>query len=338
MALVKITPNAGLVRDALDDAPPETSGWPLNDTYFDGVVTVAVGFIDEDYATPYYTFNKQKVSYGIDLGSVKNATHFKLWDINSGQSGELTSGEIIVMGGDDNSSWTQVGIALNVANSGLARTGNEVTLLTLTDTGQSYRYWRFYISVDLGAQATALSFAEIEAFVDEVSPSPSPSPSSSPSPSPSPVDEEGIVKVAHGKLDALVQLKMGTGLPSPTVTVHSYHHVANLLLNAITIEPISNVPIENDGAIYSQEVVDNHEIGFSFRVHTAYSGGVVDIDGTIELMDTLITVLRQNLNLADGYRIMDFGVQDYRQEFTESRTTGAQLTLTVHKVKNYVQE
>ena len=336
MALVKITPNAGLVRDALDNAPPETTGWPLDGTYFDGVSSVAVGFINEDYDTPYYTFNKQKVSYGIDLGSIQNVTHLKLWDINDDKVGELTSGELIIMGGNDNSSWTQVGTELHVVNGGLARTGNEVTTITLSDAGQSYRYWRIYISVAMAAEAYALSWAEIEAFVDEVevSPSPSPEPEASPSPDVAPT----IVETAHAKLVALADAQVGTGLPSPLMTVYSYHHVANLLLDGLTVEPESNTPVSADGAIYENEVLDNHEITFTLRIHTGYSGGVRDVTGTIELMDTLITALRQNLNLGDGYRLMNYTAPEYRQEFDESRTTGAQLTITIHKVEQYVQE
>lgn len=144
------------------------------------------------------------------------------------------------------------------------------------------------------------------------------------------------VETAQSKVVALIDNELGSGAGSPVANVYSYHGVANLVLDGITVEPVTNVPVDADAAIYMNEIVDNHEITFSVRVHTGYSGGVYDVDGTVSLMDDLVTVLRTNLDLSDGYRIIGFGVQSYNVGFDESRSTGAELMITIHKVENYV--
>jgi hypothetical protein len=143
------------------------------------------------------------------------------------------------------------------------------------------------------------------------------------------------VETAHDKIVTLIDNELGSGAGSPVANVYSYHGVANLVLDGITVEPAANVPVEEDGAIYMNEIVDNHEVTFSIRVHTGYAGGVLDVDGTVTLMDDLVTALRTNLDLAGGYRIIGFGVQMYGAEFDESKSTGAELTITIHKVENY---
>lgn len=144
------------------------------------------------------------------------------------------------------------------------------------------------------------------------------------------------VETAHSKMVALIDNELGSGAMSPVASVYSYHGVADLALSGITVEPMTDVPVDTDGAIYMNEIVDNHEVTFSVRVHTGYAGGVHDVDGTAALMDDLVTALRTNLNLSDGYRIVGFGVQSYGAEFDESRSTGGELTITIHKVENYV--
>lgn len=115
------------------------------------------------------------------------------------------------------------------------------------------------------------------------------------------------------------------------------HNVAALLLPAVTAEVVSNVPVSNEGAIESSDKWDYHEIAVSVRVHTDYSGGVQDVDAQTAIMDLVITALRQNIDLGDGYRIRSWGNEVYGAEFVESASLGAETLVRVRKIILYTQ-
>ena len=126
-----------------------------------------------------------------------------------------------------------------------------------------------------------------------------------------------------------------TTTPSPAYSVYARHAVADLDLPSITVEIDSDTPIETDKAFYDGSFVHNHAILISIRIHTSYSGGVEKFSDSVAIVDSVVTTLNENLDLADGYRTIDFNVQTFNSEFAESKSVGAELKLTVHKVEVY---
>ena len=119
--------------------------------------------------------------------------------------------------------------------------------------------------------------------------------------------------------------------------VYSTHATANLVVPSLSVEPEVNVPLAGDAAIDQQELVDNRSIQISIRVHIGYRLGPVDTDKATIISDDVIRWLRENINLDDGYRIFDVTGVAYNVEHTSSGTTGAEITINIHKVEYYVQ-
>lgn len=120
--------------------------------------------------------------------------------------------------------------------------------------------------------------------------------------------------------------------------VYDRHQTANMLLPSLSIEVNFETPIESDAAITAQELVDNKLCQLSIKVHTAYRLGYTDIETARVIVDEVITILRTNIDLSDGYRIFNVSGIVYNVEHGESATSGAELTVNVHKVVYYEQE
>lgn len=140
---------------------------------------------------------------------------------------------------------------------------------------------------------------------------------------------------AHSKVVARLQAQIGSGLPTPLATVYSYHKVANLVLDAITVEPLTNIPVTSDGGFGNSQFIDNHEITVSIRVHTSYSGGIERLDATMELTDLVITSMKTSMDLGDRYKLMGFSGEQLNAEFEESQSVGAEVLIIIHKVEGY---
>lgn len=142
-------------------------------------------------------------------------------------------------------------------------------------------------------------------------------------------------ETAHSKVVARLQAQVGSGLPTPLATVYGYHKVANMVLNAVTVEPVTNIPVAPDGAFGSNQFIDNHEITISIRVHTSYMNGVEDLDSTMELLDDVITAMKTSMDLGDRYKLMRFGAEGINIQFEDSQSVGAELLIIIHKVEGY---
>lgn len=140
---------------------------------------------------------------------------------------------------------------------------------------------------------------------------------------------------AHSKVYTLLY-NIFDDIPTPVASVYDYHGVADMSLNAITVEPSSMVSLDTDKAIYQAAPVENWAIGLSIQVHVAYSGGVYDADNAETLSDEVITLLWENQDLGDGYRVYDVSSVDFRVEFDDSKTIGCELKVIVRKVESYV--
>lgn len=140
---------------------------------------------------------------------------------------------------------------------------------------------------------------------------------------------------AHSKVIARLNAQIGSGIPTPLVTVHSYHAIANLVLDAVTVEPISNVPVTTDAGFGSGQFIENHEITISIRIHTSYSNGIEQLDTTLDLVDEVITAIKQSIDYGDRYILMGFGGETINTEFAESQSVGAEIIVIIHKVEGY---
>ena len=139
---------------------------------------------------------------------------------------------------------------------------------------------------------------------------------------------------AHQKIVTLLDAYS----PSPPWdAVYSTHEKALLVIPSISVEVDTDAPLVNDAAIIDQELLDNRNIRLSIRVHTGYRLGPIDTDESVNIADTVIRWLRENINLSGGYRIFDTIGVAYNVEHTSSGTTGSEITVDVHKVEHYIQ-
>lgn len=121
------------------------------------------------------------------------------------------------------------------------------------------------------------------------------------------------------------------------VAVHPTHTTADLLLPSLSVEIETETPIVSDGALVSQELVDNWDIRLSVRVHTGYRLGIIDTAESADIVDIVIRWLRENIALGDGFRIFEVTGTAFNVEHTSSGTTGAEILITIHKVEYYDQ-
>jgi len=143
------------------------------------------------------------------------------------------------------------------------------------------------------------------------------------------------ISTMHDKIYDLLDVELGSGLPTPVATIYKSHVVADLDLTGISVEPLSMISLDFDKAMYQSAPVENWAVGVSIRIHGAYLGGVFDVTAVSDLVDDIITILRENEDLGNGYRVYDISDVDFRVEFEESKTIGCEIKAIIRKVENY---
>lgn len=122
-----------------------------------------------------------------------------------------------------------------------------------------------------------------------------------------------------------------------SIPVFKRHDVANMDIPSISIGAVEHDNVEGDDAVWSNDLMVNHQVVCTIRVHTGHSGGPIDRATTTRLLDQIIEETKKNINGVGDYRIMDFSVTSFDAEFTESATLGGEIIITMHKVRVYVQ-
>ena len=118
--------------------------------------------------------------------------------------------------------------------------------------------------------------------------------------------------------------------------VYKRHDVANMTLPSITIEASEHEPIFGDNGNWSSDLLVNHRVVCTVRVHTGQVGGPLDRANTTLYLDQIVEVSKKNVN--NGlYRIMSFEVTAFNATFEESATTGGEIELTLNTLKVYGQ-
>lgn len=139
---------------------------------------------------------------------------------------------------------------------------------------------------------------------------------------------------AHTKIIAL----LNTVSPSPLFdNVYDTHQKANLVIPALSVEVESEVSIDDDKGLVSQQLVDNRLIRLSIKIHTSYRLGATETVKSMQIVDEVIRHLRENINLADNYWIFEVSGSVYNVEHTSSGTLGAEIVIDLHKVEFYEQ-
>ena len=114
------------------------------------------------------------------------------------------------------------------------------------------------------------------------------------------------------------------------------HSVANMTLPAITIGASENVPLEDDRANWSTDLLTNHSVILAIRIHTAFAGNALNREDATLFADQVIQELKTNITLG-LYRLMRFEVTDYNTFFEESETFGSEILVEYHTAKVYEQ-
>lgn len=117
---------------------------------------------------------------------------------------------------------------------------------------------------------------------------------------------------------------------------HKTHRVADLTFPAVTITPERNFPSTKDSAKWTSDIIINHVVEISIRVHTKYIGDIIDQRLNSYYMDEIIDVLNRNRDLGI-YRVMEFSTASYSEQFPDSGTSGAQVNVILHRVARYTQ-
>lgn len=127
------------------------------------------------------------------------------------------------------------------------------------------------------------------------------------------------------ELEAL-KTSMVTDAISPLYSyVYQLHNVAHLQLNAVTIDLESAEP----NIVGTNDIFVRWIITYSIRVHTAYSDGIQDGQKQMRLLNSITEKLKDNVDLAGGYRVQEINSLVVRQEFSESDTLGGELQAVV---------
>ena len=119
--------------------------------------------------------------------------------------------------------------------------------------------------------------------------------------------------------------------------VYDRHNKADLDLPAISVGPGTATPNPDDGARYTSQDIVYWDLTTTIRVHTAYTGGVLDQSGTINLVDDVLQKLRDNISAIANYKITGQSVA-YDLGFEESETRGAQIEVMMLTYVQYTQE
>lgn len=120
--------------------------------------------IDGDYSTEFGSnagWSSASDNIGLDFGTAKSPSFFKLWYSNSG---DVAGGTADIYVSNDNVNWTKVGNTIAVGGN-ILPVGGGVSACTLTPTATaSGRYWKFYTPTGLSVFGEALYITEFEGY------------------------------------------------------------------------------------------------------------------------------------------------------------------------------
>ena len=141
------------------------------------------------------------------------------------------------------------------------------------------------------------------------------------------------VGFSHYKVYAL----MSSG--SIATNTYYYHDVANLALDAITVGVETSADSEDARSVTAiRKEIINHETVVSIRYHNAYDPGSMNHATTRQRMDQIVAQAKENFNLGDNYKLLEFSSIIYDTTFPESQTRGGQVNVRVDKLLRHTQD
>jgi hypothetical protein len=141
---------------------------------------------------------------------------------------------------------------------------------------------------------------------------------------------------ARDKLVARLTTLMSTMASgyNPTFSyIYECHNVANLQLNAVTVDLDSALA----GPVGANQYAARWTMQFSIRVHTAYADGIVDGQKQARLLNSIAEGLKEDMDLADGHRIQALTELVTREGFEESDSIGGHLICVTTYDAQYTQ-
>lgn len=151
---------------------------------------------------------------------------------------------------------------------------------------------------------------------------------------------EATYELARDKLKALLDALIPAMATDSIVPALNYaydnHIIANLQLNAVTIE-MADLDTQYMGVGAPSGVNLKYIIPFEIHVHTAYENGRMDTVKNMRLLNSITNYLNVNRNLEDGYRINLMSNLNNQQEFDDSRTRGGSMEVIIYVYINHTQ-
>ncbi|MBD3403519.1 hypothetical protein GF420_11530 [candidate division GN15 bacterium] len=145
----------------------------------------------------------------------------------------------------------------------------------------------------------------------------------------------GWIPTARDKVyDLIDTLKSIVSSYSPTYShVYKQHQIANLALNAFSVDLDSVVSNEGNRAFDSsqQTSVVYYFVNLSVRCHTAYVDEHFDSQKTLHLLNGAVNYIKENEDLGDGYRVIDLTDVVTNQRYDDSGTLGGEFMVSVGK-------
>ena len=138
------------------------------------------------------------------------------------------------------------------------------------------------------------------------------------------------------QLDALILAMVTDGTDPALNYAYDHHIVANLQLNAVTIE-MADLETEYMGVGAPSGVNLKYIIPFEIHVHTAYENGQMDTVKNMRLLNSIDNYLNVNRDLGDKYRIDLTSTLNNQQEFDDSRTRGGSMQVIIYVYINHAQ-
>jgi hypothetical protein len=149
---------------------------------------------------------------------------------------------------------------------------------------------------------------------------------------------EAWIETARDKLYNLLnalKTTMASGYDPTFSYLYDRHHVAKLLLNAVTIDLES---VDETDQQWTSSTVTRYLLTFSIRVHTAYSDGYNDGQKQARLLGSIVNKLKANYDLGDSYHLVGIGDMSVNESFSETDTLGGQVSVTISVNIQHTQE
>ncbi|MFA5376498.1 MAG: hypothetical protein WC455_12200 [Dehalococcoidia bacterium] len=149
---------------------------------------------------------------------------------------------------------------------------------------------------------------------------------------PSPID------TARSKVKTLIdalKTTMASGYDPTFSYTYTQHRIANLRLNAVTIEADDADAVPSGSAV--SQSLNLWIVTVSIRVHTAYRYGHNDWLKNVRLLTSISNYINEHRNLGDEYRVLSTGAFISRASFDDSATLGGEMRILVQVPVEYTQ-